>query len=511
MLLQNLLEKCAVDRPDKVALVHGGRSATYAELDADSNRLARAFRAFGVTRGDRVVVYLDNRPETVVAIFAAWKADAVAVAVHRAIKPRKLAHIVADCAATAIVTDYRGLNSLGEATEQLEASVRALVVTDCPRDMRAPEGDTQHCWEDLLASHGDSRIEASNTESDIAALVYTSGTTGDPKGVVADHAAMLFATDGIVEYLSNDERDVVLSVLPISFSYGLYQVLAMFRCGGTVVLENSFAFPTQILKLIAAHGVTGLPGVPTMFATLLQANMENYDLSSLRYLTNAAAPLAPAHVRALRARLPSVAIYSMYGMTEIVRALYLPPAWIDAKPGSVGLAVPGVEVWLEDADGRRVGPGEVGELVVQGRNVMLGYWRKPAESASRFRAAAQPGVRLCYTGDLFRSDEDGCMYFVGRKDDMIKCRGEKVSPREIENCLHELAGVAEAAVVGVPDPVQGQVVKSVIVRSDPSLDEYKVKAHCKRLLDDVMVPAIVEFRDALPRSPSGKVRKQELA
>ena len=510
MLLQSILETKATLGPHKAALIFGGLSFTYAELDSSANRLAHALRDRGVKRGDRVVVFLDNRPETVVALFAVSKADAAFVVVHRGTKERKLAHIVNDCSATAIVTDFRAITSLRDLFGEIKRSVKVVIATNCPVDDADGAKIGYVCWDSLQSSEPDTRPPTLNADLDLAALVYTSGTTGEPKGVMADHASMLFATEKIVEYLANDERDVVLSVLPIAFSYGLYQVLAMFKCGGTVVLENSFAFPAQLLKLIPEHGVTGLPGVPTMFATLLQANLAGYDLSSLRYVTNAAAPLSPAHIRELRARLPHVALYSMYGMTEIVRALYLPPHWIDAKPDSVGIAMPGIEVWLEDAAGSPVAPGQVGELVVRGRNVMRGYWQRPEETAVRFRPGTLPGERLCYTGDLFRSDSDGCMYFVGRKDDMIKCRGEKVSPKEVEDCLHELAGVAEAVVVGIPDPVQGQVVKAVVVRSDPSLDESRVKAHCKRHLDDVMVPTIVEFRDALPRLPSGKVRKQEL-
>jgi acyl-CoA synthetase (AMP-forming)/AMP-acid ligase II len=213
----------------------------------------------------------------------------------------------------------------------------------------------------------------------------------------------------------------------------------------------------------------------------------------------------------LRHKLPSVAIYSMYGLTETKRTLYLPPELLDRKPGSVGIAIPGTEVWLEDELGRQLGPGEVGELVVRGRHVMRGYWEAPEMTALRFRPGPLPGERLCYTGDLFRMDDDGCMYFVGRRDDIIKSRGEKVAPREVENVLHALVGIVEAAVVGVPDPILGHAVKAVLVRSDPSLTTSRVLAYCKAHLEDFMVPRIVEFVEALPKSPSGKIRKEMLA
>jgi acyl-CoA synthetase (AMP-forming)/AMP-acid ligase II len=235
-----------------------------------------------------------------------------------------------------------------------------------------------------------------------------------------------------------------------------------------------------------------------------------YDLRSLRYITNTAAALPPSHIAELRKKFPGVTLYSMYGLTETKRTLYLPPEWLDRKPGSVGIAIPGTEVWIEDEQGRRLGPGEVGELVVRGRHVMRGYWEAPEATAARFRPGPIPGERLCYTGDLFRMDEDGFLYFVGRKDDIIKSRGEKVAPKEVENVLHALEGVVEAAVVGVPDPVLGQAIKAVIVRSRPDLTETRVLAHCRAHLEDFMLPKWVEFRDALPKSPSGKVRKEEL-
>jgi len=510
VLVQSILEARANECPHKVAIIAGDRELSYRELDSSANHLAHALRDHGVERGDRVLVYLDNRPEAVVALFAIWKADAICVAVHRGTRERKLARIVRDCSPAAFVIDWRAVAAMRPFFERLPPPVKFVVAVDCPiRNGSDPSVDVAS-WEHLQSVTPGARPSTSNDDTDLAALVYTSGTTGEPKGVMEEHAAMLFATDRIVEYLGNDEHDVVLSVLPISFSYGLYQVLAMVRCGGTVVLENSFAFPAHLLKLVSRHRVTGLPGVPTVFSTLLQSDLTGYDLSTLRYVTNAAAPLAPAHIRQWRARLPEVSLYSMYGMTEVVRALYLPPDWIDAKPDSVGIGIPGIDVWLEDEDGTRLGPGQVGELVVRGRNVMRGYWRRPDETKKRFRSGASLDERCCRTGDLFWKDADGCMYFVGRQDDMIKCRGEKVSPKEIEDCLHELSGVVEAAVVGIPDPVQGHAVKSVIVRSDPALDALRVRSHCRRYLDDVSVPTIVEFRDSLPRSPSGKVLRKEL-
>jgi long-chain acyl-CoA synthetase len=302
----------------------------------------------------------------------------------------------------------------------------------------------------------------------------------------------------------------VINVLPLSFSYGLYQLLMTFKVGGTLVLERSFTYPAAVLKRIEQERVTGLPGVPMIFAMLLKMDLAGFDLSSLRYATNAAAALPVGHIEALRKKLPRVALYSMYGLTETKRTLILPPGELDDRPASVGIAIPGTEAWLEDEAGRRLGPGEVGELIVRGRHVMRGYWDAPEATARRFRPGPIPGERLCYTNDLFRTDDEGFFYFVGRKDDIIKCRGEKVAPKEIEDILYQLADVREAAVIGVADPILGQAIKAFVVAEEGRLTSAQVLAHCRAHLEDHMVPKHVEFRTELPKNASAKIAKMAL-
>ncbi len=512
MLVQEFLEASAQRRPDKVALVCGAARFSYAQLDLMANRLALALRARGVRRGDRVAIYLCNRVEAVVAIFAALKAGGAFVVVNRTTKREKLAFILNNCRAVALITDASALSGEDRRRWQEDCpTLRVVVTTDGAPTAAPDEASASWSWAAVQATYPAERPRCESIDLDLACLIYTSGTTGEPKAVMSDHANVVFVSGSIIQYLGNTEGDVVLGLLPLSFGYGLYQLLMTFRVGGTLVLEDSFAFPVVTLERITTERVTGFPGVPTILAMLLRLDLEAFDLSSLRYITNAAAALPLSHVQQLRRRLPWVTLYSMYGLTETTRALYLPPHLIDSKPGSVGVAIPGTETWLEDATGRRLGPGEVGELVVRGRHVMRGYWEAPAATAERFRPGAVPGERLCYSGDLFRMDADGCMYFVGRKDEIIKSRGEKVSPKEVENVLHALPGVAEAAVLGVPDPILGQAIKAVVVRTDSKLGASKVLAHCKAHLNDFLVPKIVEFRDSLPKTPSGKVRKKELA
>jgi len=328
--------------------------------------------------------------------------------------------------------------------------------------------------------------------------------------VMCDHSNVLFVTQSIVQYLKHSERDVVLNVLPLSFSYGLYQLMATLATGGTLVLEESFAFPDLILEKMARERVTGFAGVPTIYSMLFSMDLSRLDLSALRYLTNAAAGLPVEHVKRLRQLFPKVELYLMHGLTEVARTMYLPPDQTDIRPASSGIPIPGTQLWVEDENGRRLAPGEVGELVVRGRNVMRGYWMAPELTSERFRPGPLPGERLCYSGDLFRTDEEGYFYFVSRKDDIIKSRGEKIAPREVENVLYALAGVQDAAVIGVPDPVLGQVVKAFIVAPGGGLTEADVISHCKARLEDVMVPRQVEFRDDLPKTGSGKIRRIDL-
>jgi acyl-coenzyme A synthetase/AMP-(fatty) acid ligase len=345
---------------------------------------------------------------------------------------------------------------------------------------------------------------------DLACLIYTSGTTGEPKGVMCGHSNMVFVNDAIVSYLKQRKSDVVLSVLPLAFSYGLYQLLATFAVGGTLVLEASFAFPTVVMERMAKERVTGFAGVPTIFSLILGMDLSAYDLSSLRYLTSAAAALPEEHVKRLRQSFPNAELVIMHGLTEVARTMYLPSDQATVRPASSGIAIPGTELWIEGEAGERLGAGEIGELVVRGRHVMRGYWKDAVLSAQRFRPGPFVGEQVCYSGDLFRMDEAGYFYFVARKDDIIKSRGEKVAPREVENAIYAIKGVQEAAVIGVPDPMLGQIIKAFVLAPGAGLTMSSVIAHCKANLEDYMVPRMVEFVNEFPKTESGKIQKNKL-
>ncbi|UCC63829.1 MAG: AMP-binding protein, partial [Anaerolineae bacterium] len=425
MLVQDVLQNSAERFPEKTALVSDGQRLTYAEVEARANRLAHALITYGVRRGDRVALCLPNSVEAVLAIFAILKAAGTFVVVNPTTKRDKLTYILNNCRATALFTSDRNVPLAAKAhaaVPSLQFTVlngkraTAYVRQGLPTIAAAEKG-TFHAFDDLLAAYPATCPACPAIDQDLACLIYTSGTTGEPKGVMSGHNNVVFASGSIIQYLENIPDDIVINVLPFSFDYGLYQLLMVFRFGGTLVLERSFAYPAAVLKKMEAERVTGFPGVPTMFAILLQMDLSSYDLSSLRYLTNTAAALPPSHIQALRERFPWATLYSMYGQTECKRTLYLPPDQLDRRPGSVGIPIPGTEVWIEDEEGHRVGPGVIGELVVRGSHVMRGYWEDPKATAERYRPGPTPGERVLYSDDLFKMDDEGYFYFVARKDD----------------------------------------------------------------------------------------------
>ncbi|MEQ9372732.1 MAG: AMP-binding protein [Coleofasciculus chthonoplastes F3-SA18-01] len=506
MLVQEFLESSADRLPDKVALIGDGQRLTYAEVEAQANRLANAFLAKGLQRGDRVVLFLPNCLELAIAIFAVLKAGGVFVPLNPSTKSDKCAYILNNCQARVLLTSGRQADLAQQLTQEVP-SLTTIILTS-----PTPETSTGNVlsYTAIQGEYIAHRLPKVNIDLDLACLIYTSGSTGDPKGVMSDHSNVVFAASSIIEYLGNVESDIVIGLLPLSFDYGLYQLLMVFKFGGTLVLEKGFTYPAAILKRMEQERVTGFPGVPTIYAMLLKIDLSAYDLSSLRYLTNTAAALPPSHILQIRAKFPWATLFSMYGLTETKRTLYLPPDQLDKRPDSVGIAIPGTEVWIEDEQGKRLGSGQVGELVVRGRHVMRGYWGNPEASAARFRPGLIPGERLCYTGDLFHIDEEGFLYFVSRQDDMIKSRGEKVAPKEVENVLYGLPGVREAAVIGVTDPVLGQVVKAFVVQEGDELTPADILRHCRAHLEDFMVPKLVEFCVQLPKTSSGKIKKTDL-
>jgi long-chain acyl-CoA synthetase len=504
--VEAFLEASRERHPGKTALVAGGARLTYADLDARASRLANALRARGLARGDRVVIFMNNSVEAVVSIFGTLKAGGVFSVVNPGTKAEKLAWLLDKYRATALVTERRLLGVAAEAIPRAPSLVLALVAgaRDLPAGLDA--------WEAALAAAGEAPVRDRGIDVDLAMIVTTSGSTGVPKGVMMTHENVVAAATSIAAYLESAAEDRVLSVLPLAFDYGLYQVLMSVKAGATLVLEKSFAYPSVLLQKLKEERITGLPVVPTMVAILLQMkDVRPGEFPQLRYITSTAAALPPAHIQRLQDLFPSTRIYSMYGLTECKRCTWLPPAELRRRPGSVGVAIPGTEAWIVDEQGRRVGPGVVGELVIRGAHVFKGYWDNPEETDRMLKPGPHAWEKVLYTGDLFKADAEGYLYFVGRKDDIIKTAGEKVSPKEVENVLYALPGIRHAAVIGVPDAVLGSAIRAVVVAEpDAGLSERDVIAHCAAHLESFMVPGAVEFRSELPQGPTGKIRRSQL-
>jgi len=512
-LLHDLLLDAAAAAPDDVALVCDGRRLTYGELDARIRALAHALVQRGVARGDRVLVFADNSVEAAIAFWAVLEASAVVSLVHPQTKAAKLAYLVEDCRARALITDARLAHVFADVARASPHLATVIVAGagagDDPRLAGLPG---LAAWEDVVASAPAAPPPRRCIDADLAAIVYTSGSTGEPKGVMLTHANMLAAAASISEYLEITREDVILCVLPLAFDYGLYQMIMAVGAHARLVLERSFAFPAAVLQTVVDERVTGFPGVPTMFATLLaMSSLGSFDLSGIRYVTNTAAALPAKHALKLREVFPAAKVFSMYGLTECKRCTYLPPADLERKPDSVGIAIPNTELWLVGDDGRRLGPGEVGELVIRGATVMKGYWEKPEATARKLRPGPVPGEHVLYTGDLCRLDDEGYLYFVGRMDEVIKSRGEKVPPKEVESTILAIPGVREAAVIGVPDELLGSAIKAfVVLEPGVVLDARTIQLECKARLESFMVPTHVELRDALPRTANGKIHKGAL-
>jgi long-chain acyl-CoA synthetase len=507
LLVHEMLTQTELRTPEHPVLISGGEVTTFRELTARSTRLAATLQRCGLSRGERVVIVMENSATLVESLFGALMAGGVFVVVNPTTKADKLAYILNDCAASAVIASARLAAPVAAALAESPTVRTTVWVGDVPASLPHGLG-----YESVTGS-GDARpADPGLIDADLAGIIYTSGSTGRPKGVMLTHRNVCHNAWSISTYLGMTGDDVVACLLPLSFDYGLFQIFMAVRLGCTVLLERSFAYPADVMKRVVEHRVTGFPGVPTIFSTLLgMKSLEGLDLSHVRFITNTAAALPPAHIVRLGTLFPQARIFSMYGLTECTRVSYLDPDRLADKIGSVGKAMPNTEVYLVDADGRRVPPGGAGELVVRGASVMRGYWGNPEVTAQWLRPGEIQGEIVLYTGDQFRTDDEGFLYFVGRSDDIFKCKGEKISPKEIEQVLYELDEIEEAAVVGVEDDIDGMAIKAVVSASGRGqLDERLVRSHCRARLEAYMIPKHIEIRDSLPKTDSGKIRRQSV-
>ncbi len=506
-LVQDGLYESARLAGRKEALVTEGVRLSFVELLDRAQRLARALRDRGLEPGDRVAIFMDNGVDAVVSIYATWIAGGVVMVVNPQTKARKLAYLLADSGARFLLSQAKLHRVVLPALEELQPSPRPFLVV---ADGDPRRGDST--FETLLPGTGGDPGDPGTVATDLAALIYTSGSTGEPKGVMVTHQNVTFTLGSLLEYLRLDSDERILNLLPLAFDYGLYQLLMAVRLGATLVLEPGFEYPAVIEQRIREEAVTVFPGVPTVFTSLLaRAREDKPGFPSVRAVTNTAAALAPDLVPGLQRLFPNALIFRMYGLTECKRVCYLEPEELAARPESVGKAIPGTQVFLRDPQGRSLGPGETGILHVRGPHVMVGYWNQPEKTAEMLRSGRHPGDRVLCTHDLFRMDGEGYLYFVGRSDDIIKSRGEKVSPVEVENVLHGIPGVRDAAVVGVPDPALGEAIRAYVsLAPGARIGEREIRRACQARLEGFMVPQEIVLLPELPRTDTGKIRKLDL-
>jgi len=510
-LLQEHLWRAAARQPDKVALVDSRRRLTYGALQGEAAALAGFLVGeAGLQRGERVVLHLENSAEVAAGVYGTLAANAVFSPLSPMVKEAKLRYILGHCGARVLIGAAAKAELYARLLEALP-ELKTVVLVDEEGAGLPESGPSFVGWQQVMTC-GAAAPAWRNIDIDLAALIYTSGSTGDPKGVMLTHGNLRNTSWAISTYLQNTPDDVIYCALPLSFDYGMYQVLTAVRVGARVVVRRGFGYPFAELTAMREEGATGFPGVPTIFALLLSLKkLGEVAPPTVRYLTNTAAALPPAHIRRLQAAFSGATIYSMYGLTECTRVTYLPPEELERRPGSVGRGMPNEEVWVEGGDGGRAAPGEVGELLIRGANVMRGYWDDDEATSRCLKTGRYPGEVVLRSGDLFKTDEEGFLYFVGRMDDIIKSRGEKVSPREVENVLHAHAGVREAAVIGVDHAVLGQAIKAFVVPIEGAeLDVREVIGFCRERLEEYMVPRQVVVIDELPKTATGKVRKKDL-
>ena len=513
-LLHELALQSAALTPDAPSLSFKGETLDYGGLATAIERCAGTLLGLGLARLDRVAVYLPKQPETVVAMLGAARAGGVFVPVNPLLKPAQVAHILRDCSVRVLVTSGERIAALGAALEECPELRQLLVVG---ADVGAASAGIECLrWADALGSANAVRAHRA-IDTDVVSIFYTSGSTGKPKGVVLSHRNMVAGAQSVAQYLGNVPEDRLLAVLPFSFDYGFSQLSTAFHAGASVILMD-YLLPRDVISQVARARATGLAGVPPLWSQLADLEWPIEAQESLRYITNSGGAMPLAVLRKLRAALPKTQPFLMYGLTEAFRSTYLPPAELDRRPESMGKAIPNAEILVVRPDGTRCAPNEPGELVHRGALVSLGYWNDPAKTAERFKplpgqnpALVLPEIAV-WSGDTVKMDEEGFLYFVGRRDEMIKTSGYRVSPSEIEEVVFATGLVSDAAAVGVPHPRLGQAVVVVATPAPGAgADSDRLLQACRRELPLFMVPQQIEWREVLPRNPNGKYDRPALA
>ncbi|WP_251358488.1 acyl-CoA ligase (AMP-forming), exosortase A system-associated [Kangiella sp. TOML190] len=505
--LDQILTQTASQFPDKIGLDDNKKSFSYQQLEQEVSKLATYFLTLGLQKGSRIGIYLPKQVEAVIATFAASRAALVFVPINPLLKPHQVSYIVQDCDIELLITSGPRANQLNGIYKETTSLKRLLLVDDRVKDPL----DIQHeLWPQQAPEQSSYAPEI--IDQDLAAILYTSGSTGNPKGVCLSHRNLIAGAQSVSHYLENTHQDIVLAVLPLSFDYGLSQVTTAILSGAKVVLME-YLLPRDVIRQVEKHQVTGLAAVPPLWFQLAQLEWPQSAKQSLRYITNSGGAMPKATLQNLRQQLPKTKPFLMYGLTEAFRSTYLDPSEIDRRPDSIGKAIPNAQILICRPDGSECEADEVGELVHRGVHVSLGYWNAPQKTASRFKPIGQHSKYLAelavWSGDQAKKDAQGFIYFIGRADDMIKSSGYRISPSEVEDTVFLLNGIKEVAALGVNDEQLGQAV-ALIVKADDALTNEQIKKYCLKQLPNFMQPKYIERVEQLPRNPNGKIDRSQL-
>lgn len=521
MLLHELPARAADRAPDSPALSFQDTTLTYAALQAQLQACAGGLAALGVQRGDRIGIWLEKRIETVVASFGAPAAGGAMVPMNPLLKPEQVAYIARDCNVRVLVTSPDRLALLAPLLQDLPDLRHVVLTAGAAAAQPVPPGIALHAWADLLQAPIGTGHRV--IDSDITAILYTSGSTGRPKGVVLSHRNMVAGAKSVASYLGNHPGDTLLAALPLSFDAGFSQLTTAFHVGARVVLLN-YLLPRDVVKAMVKYQVTGLTAVPPLYIQLTQIDWPAAIDAHLRYFANTGGRMPRETLNALRQRAPSAKPFLMYGLTEAFRSTYLPPEEVDRRPDSIGKAIPNAEILVLREDGTECAADEPGELVHRGPLVGQGYWNDPEKTAERYKLLpAGVGGRLAglqlpeyavFSGDNVRRDAEGFLYFIGRRDEMMKTSGYRVSPTEVEEVLYATRRVGECAAFGVDHPALGQAIQVVATPPGdaPDVDVAALLADCRQRMPAYMVPhGVTVVPGPLPRNPNGKIDRKLLA
>jgi acyl-CoA ligase (AMP-forming) (exosortase A-associated) len=510
-LIHHMLRSSALRFPEKEAVVDKDNRLNFEQAAHRISGIAEGIRHAGMQRGDRIGIYLETSALQALCIFGVSQAGGVFVPINSLLFPEQVMHIARDCQMTALITSRDKLASLACVVKKIP-SLQFIAVTDAAED-DMDGGQPVYNVSDFFAVSRTVQWRDRGIGKDLAAILYTSGSTGKPKGVMLSHEQVMAGASIVSDYLGITSMDRIVGVLPLSFDAGLNQLMTAVQQGGTYV-PITFSFAREIVKILEAEKITGMAGVPTLWTLMAQPNsgLTRHTIPHLRYITNTGGRMPQTVLNILRKTLGPTQIFLMYGLTEAFRSTYLPPEELDRRPTSMGKAIPNTEILVVSESGQLCKPEEIGELVHRGPTVSMGYWGQPELTAKVLKPhpflppELSDGEKVCYSGDLVKMDEQGFLYFVGRRDTMIKSSGYRISPTEVEEVLFQSGAVRHAAVIGVPDEILGQSIKAfVVAKNGHAVDTAELLGFCAAKMPRHMVPKAVEVLDELPKMSNGKV------